>query len=70
VTEKGKSAFRLDAKITVQAPGSDGPEDALVIRLHRALPVKLKIGDLSARATDVGVEELHLAHEGIVLETP
>ncbi|MDB6151401.1 MAG: phage tail protein, partial [Chthoniobacter sp.] len=35
------------------------------IRLFRALPLKFKCGDLSARATDVGIEELHLAHEGL-----
>lgn len=68
VTEKGKTAFRLDAKITIRAPGEKGTTDAFVIRLHRTLPVKLKVGDLNARATDVGVEELHLAHEGLVLE--
>jgi phage tail-like protein len=68
VAEKGKSAFRLDAKITVQAPGDEGPETAFAIRLHRALPIKLKVGDLNARATEVGVEELHLAHEGLTLE--
>ena len=33
-----------------------------------ALPVKFKCGDLSARATEVGIEELHLAHEGLSLD--
>jgi phage tail-like protein len=35
--------------------------------LKRALPVKFKTADLNARGTDIGVEELHLAHEGLQL---
>ena len=33
--------------------------------LRRALPVKFKAADLNARATEVGVEELHIVHEGL-----
>jgi phage tail-like protein len=36
--------------------------------LHRALPTRFKGPDLSATATQVAIEELHLAHEGLVLE--
>jgi phage tail-like protein len=35
--------------------------------LKRALPIKFKAADLNARGTEVGVEELHLAHEGLQL---
>ena len=35
--------------------------------LRRALPVKFKAADLDARGTEIGIEELHLAHEGLVL---
>ena len=35
------------------------------IRLFRALPIKFKTGDLNAKATEVGIEELHVAHEGL-----
>ena len=33
--------------------------------LRRAMPVKFKAADLNARGTDVGVEELHIVHEGL-----
>jgi len=33
--------------------------------LRHAMPVKFKTADLNARGTDVGVEELHIVHEGL-----
>ena len=81
VTERGMYAYRLDVKISVfgdteMAPPPGEPttnpqpstDPAFTIRLFRAMPVKLKTGDLSAKATEVGIEELHLAHEGLVFE--
>ena len=78
VNELGKYAFRLDVKITVlgdteMAPPPGEPTSSakasttprLTIQLFRALPVKFKSGDLNAKATEVGIEELHLAHEGL-----
>jgi len=78
VNERGKYGFRLDVKILVfgetepsPPPGDpDSPVEAstapsLTIRLFHAMPVKFKSGDLNAKATDVGIEELHLAHEGL-----
>jgi phage tail-like protein len=78
LTERGKYAFRLDVKIMVfgelepppppgdfEPPPSGSPDPRLTVRLFRALPVKFKCGDLNARAAEVGVEELHLAHEGL-----
>ena len=38
--------------------------------LARALPVKFKAADLNARGSEVGIEELHLAHEGLSLLDP
>jgi phage tail-like protein len=38
-------------------------------RLDNAMPVKFKAADLNARGTEVGIEELHLAHEGLTLLT-
>jgi phage tail-like protein len=35
-------------------------------KLLNALPVKFKTADLNARGNEVGIEELHLAHEGIL----
>jgi phage tail-like protein len=34
-------------------------------RLDRAMPVKFKFADLNAKGTEVGIEELHLVHEGL-----
>jgi phage tail-like protein len=77
INEKGKFAHRLDVTITVFGetemapppgePGSPSPptDPALTIRLFHALPIKFKSGDLNAKATEVGIEELHLAHEGM-----
>jgi phage tail-like protein len=36
-------------------------------RLARAMPIKFKAAELNARGTEVGIEELHLAHEGLTL---
>lgn len=78
VNERDKYAFRLDVKITVlgdveMAPPPGEPTDnaqpstepRITIKLFRALPIKFKSGDLNAKATEVGIEELHLAHEGL-----
>ena len=66
VNEQGKLAYRLDVKILVFDDVFDVTRDPyLTIELFRAMPVKFKSGDLNARATDVGIEELHLAHEGL-----
>ena len=29
------------------------------------MPVKFRIGDLSARGNEIAIEELHLVHEGL-----
>ena len=31
------------------------------------MPVKFKAADLNAKGSEIGIEELHLAHEGLVL---
>ena len=36
--------------------------------LANAMPVKFKAGDLTARGTEVAIEELHIVHEGLRLE--
>lgn len=60
----GSGSFAARLRADVQMFGSDG---APVMRwtLRRALPVKFKCADLNARAADVGVEELHVVHEGL-----
>lgn len=67
VNERNHYAYRLDVTIRVSAPDEDIPGEALEIKLLRAVPVKFKCADLNARATEVGIEELHLAHEGLTI---
>ena len=69
INEAGKYAFRLNVTIRVAGPAEELPGEALTIQLFCALPVKFKCADLSARATEVGIEELHLAHEGLSLKS-
>jgi len=58
----GAYARRLEVLIELR----DGKgRAALRFKLLRALPVKFKAADLNARAAEVGVEELHLVHEGL-----
>jgi phage tail-like protein len=65
VNGQHKYAYRLSAVIQLYDVEN---ELILMWRLARVLPIKFKAADLNARATDVGVEELHLAHEGVTLE--
>ena len=55
---------RMEVEIEMRN-GRDEP--VLRWALRRALPVKFKAADLDARGTKIGIEELHLAHEGLVL---
>jgi phage tail-like protein len=46
----------------------NGRTAVLSWRLQNAMPIKFKTADLNARATEVAIEELHLAHEGLKVE--
>jgi phage tail-like protein len=65
VNRQGKYAYRLAAFVNLY---DHSGQAVLTIKLARALPVKFKAADLNARATEVAVEELHLAHEGLSFE--
>lgn len=60
----GAYSYRLSAEIAVQNPVG---ETVLTWGLDNCLPVKFKAADLNATGSEVGVEELHLAHEGLRL---
>jgi phage tail-like protein len=60
----GAYAYRLSAEIRMQNQNGD---PVLTWKLARALPIKFKSADLNARGTELGIEELHLAHEGLSL---
>jgi phage tail-like protein len=60
----GSYAYRLAATITMFNSLGAG---VLSWKLEKALPVKFKAADLNAKNTEIGIEELHLAHEGLSL---
>ncbi|MFY0566337.1 phage tail protein [Archangium lansingense] len=62
-----RCTVRIHLKGPPEQPGAE-PPIVLTWRLERALPIKFKAADFNARATDVGIEELHLAHEGLFIE--
>lgn len=69
VTRGANYALRYTGVIEVFHPARpDAP--TLRWRLARVLPTRFKGPDLSATAAQVAVEELHLVHEGLVLERP
>ena len=63
----GSYSYRLAATITMFDASGAG---IMSWRLEKALPVKFKTADLNAKSTDIGIEELHLAHEGMTLIDP
>jgi phage tail-like protein len=60
----GAYAYRLSAEIAMQDTAG---KTVLTWGLARALPIKFKAADLKASASEIGIEELHLAHEGLTL---
>jgi len=60
----GGYAYRLSAEIEMR----DFAGNTIVTwALDDCMPVKFKGADLNAKGTEVGIEELHLAHEGLTL---
>lgn len=66
----GAYAYRLNAVVTMLDPGQevDHRDGVLQWEVANALPTKFKAADLSASSNEIGVEELHLAHEGLRLK--
>lgn len=60
----GAASYRLDVLLAMQDRAGS---TQLTWQLRRALPIKFKAADLNAKGTEVGIEELHLAHEGLWL---
>lgn len=61
---RGAYAQRFDCVITLNDTAG---VPTISWKLLNALPVKFKTADFNARASEVGVEELHLVHEGFYL---
>ena len=73
-TTRGNNyGYRLDGRIEVfghPRRGDDGqliPTKMLTWKLTQVLPTKFKGPDLSATASQVAIEEVHLVHEGLEL---
>lgn len=64
LVSNGAYAYRLAATVTLFDPAG---HSVLRWQLEKALPIKFKAADFNAKGTDVGIEELHLAHEGLHL---
>lgn len=58
----GTFAPRL--QVTINVFDIDGSA-VMAWQLDKAMPIKYKFSDLNARNSEVGIEELHLAHEGL-----
>ena len=61
--------FAPRMQVTVNLLDVDGTP-VLAWQLDRAMPIKYKFADLNARNQEIGIEELHLAHEGLWSVTP
>ncbi len=61
--------FAPRMQVTVNVLDIDGTS-VLAWQLDRAMPIKYKFSDLSARNAEIGIEELHLVHEGLWSVTP
>lgn len=57
---------RYDGSIEVM---SEGDKVAATWVFDRGLPAKIRGPELNARTGEVAIEELHIAHEGLRLET-
>lgn len=62
---EGAYAYRMDATVTLFT--TEG-KPAIAWELKRCMPVKFKAADLNALSIAIGIEELHLAHEGMKLK--
>ena len=63
----GSAVAGPEPGITLQA--NDGTP-LMTWNLTRCLPTRFKVADLGAAKGEVGVEELHLVHEGFAEVTP
>jgi phage tail-like protein len=54
----------LDAELAV----ADGKRVVARWSAERAMPLKMRASDLSGKGTELAIEELHLAHEGLTFD--
>jgi phage tail-like protein len=61
--------FAPRMQVTINLFDNDGSA-VLAWQLDKAMPIKYKFSDLNAKNGEVGIEELHLVHEGLWSVTP
>jgi phage tail-like protein len=61
--------FAPRMQVTINLFDVDGSA-VLAWQLDRAMPVKYKFSDFNSRNNEIGIEELHLVHEGLWSVTP
>jgi phage tail-like protein len=61
--------FAPRMQVTINLFDNDGSA-VLAWQLNKAMPIKYKFADLNAKNGEVGIEELHLVHEGLWAVTP
>jgi phage tail-like protein len=66
-TTTGTFAPRM--QVTINVFDVDGTA-VMAWQLDKAMPVKYKFSDLNARSSEIGIEELHLVHEGLWSVSP
>ncbi|SMF27564.1 conserved hypothetical phage tail region protein [Alteromonadaceae bacterium Bs31] len=58
----GHYGHRVEAVVTMFDTAGKG---VMAWTLSNAMPIKFKTADLNAKASDIAIEEIHLAHEGL-----
>jgi phage tail-like protein len=61
--------FAPRMQVTINLFDIDGSA-VLAWQLDKAMPIKYKFSDLNSKNSEIGIEELHLVHEGLWSATP
>jgi phage tail-like protein len=61
--------FSPRMQVVINVFGIDG-KAVMAWQLVKAMPIKYKFSDLNARNSEIGIEELHLVHEGLLSANP
>ena len=51
-------------EVTIELLDVDSDDAVATWHVRRAVPIKMKVSDLSGKSTELAIEEMHLAHEG------
>ncbi len=65
----GTGTFAPRMQVTINLFDNSGAA-VMAWQLDKAMPIKYKFSDFNAKNAEIGIEELHLAHEGLWSVTP